>query len=292
MNAFEGELLSNVSLDAYTTWRVGGVAAQLYKPKNLQDLSCFLKHLSKEHHPFFLGLGSNLLVRDGGLKETVILTQAGLTELATMSDDSFRAESGVTCAKVARFCVKNNFAQAEFFAGIPGTIGGALAMNAGAFGGETWDYVVAVETIDREGNIHLRAPSEYHISYRTVIGPEEWFVAGHFKLPKGDGEQTQKNIKALLKLRNEKQPIGLPSCGSVFKNPEGDHAGRLIEACGLKGYCIGGAGVSEKHANFIINTGDATAQDIEALVAYIQKTVKEKTGVELHPEFRVVGELS
>ena len=291
MNAFEGELLSNVSLAAYTTWRVGGVAAQLYKPKNLLDLSVFLKYLPKEQHPFFLGLGSNLLVRDGGLKETVILTQAGLTELAMMGDDVFRAESGVTCAKVAKFCVKNNFAQAEFFAGIPGTIGGALAMNAGAFGGETWEYVIAVETIDRNGNIHLRDPSEYQISYRTVIGSQEWFVAGHFKLPKGDGEQTNQNIKDLLKLRNEKQPIGLPSCGSVFKNPEGDHAGRLIEACGLKGCHIGGAQVSPKHANFIINTGDATAKDIEALVAHIQNVVKEKTGIMLQPEFRVVGEL-
>ena len=295
MADYQNPLQQNVSLVKFNTWRVGGLAHQLYEPANLADLAHFLPTLATDDHPIWLGLGSNVLIRDGGISNTVILTSPGLNTLELLDDATFRAEAGVTCAKVAKFCVKHHFSKGTFFAGIPGTVGGALAMNAGAFGGETWENVVAVETIDRDGEIRLRTPSEYQIGYRSVRGPgltdgsPEWFVAGHFKLPIGDGPASEQSIKELLKRRSETQPIGLPSCGSVFRNPPGDYAARLIEDCGLKGYEIGGAQVSPKHANFIINTGTASADDLEKLINYVREVVKDKKGVELVPEVRFLG---
>ena len=305
-----GELQSDAPLSKLNTWFVGGNAKQLYLPADVNDLSEFLKQLPLDDQPMFMGLGSNVLIRDGGIPNTVILTQGQLKELALVDISStsvspakagiqervlpnhkiFYAQAGVTCAKVAKFCVANNLVEAEFFAGIPGTVGGALAMNAGAFGGETWPRVVAVETIDRLGKVHLRTADEYQISYRTVIAPaKEWFVGAYFQLPIGDGKETQQRIKALLAKRKESQPIGLPSCGSVFKNPPGDHAARLIEECGLKAYRIGGAEISPKHANFIINIGDATAQDIEMLIHYVQEQVAKKHQIQLVTEVDILG---
>ncbi len=225
----------------------------------------------------------------------MIVTLPGLSALecytSAKNTKIIRAEAGVTCAKIAKFCVKEHFSKGAFFAGIPGTVGGALAMNAGAFGGETWDYIVAVETIDPIGNIHLRKPDEFQIAYREVkTARREWFVAGHFCFPDGSAEETQQHIKALLKKRNETQPIGEFSCGSVFRNPTGDHAARLIESCGLKGKKIGGAMVSPKHANFIVNGENASAKDIEQLMAVVQKIVHEKTGVFLIKECHFIGE--
>lgn len=287
--------IANAPLKKLNSWRVGGAAKQLFKPTSIAELREFLPTLSEDDHPVWLGLGSNVLIADQGIANTVILTLGGLAQLALQADDTIRMEAGVTCAKAAKFCVQHDFIEGEFFAGIPGTIGGALAMNAGAFDGETWQYVTAVETIDRQGMIHLRQPKEYSINYRSVLGPgiateqSEWFVAGYFKLPKGDGKTTQENIKSLLKKRGETQPIGLPSCGSVFKNPNGDYAARLIESCDLKGYKIGGAEVSPKHANFIINTGDATAADIANLITSVQDKVMEATQVRLKTEVRFLG---
>lgn len=291
-----GELQIDAPLNKLNTWFVGGNAKQAYLPADIEDLSEFLKQLPLEDEPIFLGLGSNVLIRDGGIPNTVILTQGQLNKLELVDDEKkiFYAQAGVTCAKVAKFCVATNLAEGEFFAGIPGTVGGALAMNAGAFGGETWPRVVSVETIDRLGNVRKRTPDEYQISYRTVIAPaKEWFVGAYFQLPKGDpkgdGQETQQRIKALLAKRKETQPIGLPSCGSVFKNPPGDHAARLIECSGLKGYSIGGAQISPKHANFIINIGDATAQDIEMLIHYIQDKIAQEHQVQLQTEVRMLG---
>ena len=286
---FSGQLMKHVSMARFNSWRVGGKAKQLYKPTNLQDLQIFLKTLAAADEPLWLGLGSNVLIRDGGLDNTVIITQGSIAKLEMLEADTFRAEAGVTCAKAARFCVKHDFANAEFFAGIPGTVGGALAMNAGAFGHETWQYVAAVETIDKQGNIRQHAAKKYTIGYRSVVGPKEWFVAAYFKLPKGDGEVTAARIKKLLKERSASQPIGQLSCGSVFTNPVNDYAARLIEVSGLKGYRIGGATVSTKHANFIINKGDATARDIEKLILTIQQTVLQQQSIKLVPEVRIFG---
>ncbi len=286
-----GRLRHNVPLARHTTWRVGGPADHCYQPADLRDLSAYLASLPPDEPVMWLGLGSNLLVRDGGVRGNVILTHGVLNVLERIDDAGVRAGAGVPCAKVARFCANAGLAGAEFLVGIPGTIGGALAMNAGAFGGETWRQVTAVETIDRAGRIHRRSPAEYRIGYRSVEGPPgEWFVAADLGFDHGDAHEANAKIKALLQQRAASQPMGLPSCGSVFRNPPGDHAGRLIESCGLKGYHIGGACVSEKHANFIINRGGATAADIEALIGHVRATVARECGVDLVAEVRIIGE--
>ena len=290
----KGELLRDELMSRYTTWRTGGPADCLYKPANLADLQNFLRQLPEGEPLFWIGLGSNLLVRDGGIRGTVVATQGCLNEMAILEDGCVRIEAGVSSAKAARFCSSHALQGVEFLAGIPGTIGGALAMNAGAFGGETWRHVVAVETINRQGEVRRRPAAEFQVGYRSVQGLNgEWFVAAHLKLQQCDKNkqlEMQQQMKKLLAMRNEKQPIGLPSCGSVFRNPEGAHAAQLIEASGLKGFCIGGAAISEKHANFIINTGNATSADIESLIDYVTDRVFKKQGIRLQKEAHITGE--
>ncbi len=287
----QGELLYDEPLARYTTWRVGGPARCLYKPADRHDLQLFLQQLAPDEPLLWLGLGSNLLVRDGGFKGTVIATQGRLNEIATLNGARLYAEAGVACAKVARTATRAGLCGIEFLAGIPGTLGGALAMNAGAFGGETWQRVIQVETLDRHGQVRVRLPGEFEIGYRQVTGvPGEWFLSAEFRLEAGDIVTGQDEIKVLLDKRASSQPTQQPSCGSVFRNPPGDHAARLIEAAGLKGLRLGDAQVSEKHANFIINTGNASAQDIEQLIDEVQHKVKQMSGVQLIPEVRRVGE--
>jgi len=200
-----------------------------------------------------------------------------------------RAGAGLPCALLARQCVRWQLGPAAFFAGIPGSVGGALAMNAGAFGGETWSHVESVTTIDRAGKLRERERAEFTIGYRSVQGPPtEWFLSATFAL--APDATTSSGLKAMLARRNATQPLGLPSCGSVFRNPPGDHAGRLIESAGLKGARIGGAVVSEKHANFIVNDGDATAADIEQLIERVRTEVEKASQVRLELEVRLVGE--
>jgi UDP-N-acetylmuramate dehydrogenase len=287
----QGLLKKNEPLAHYTSWWVGGKAKQCYLPADLNDLIHFLQKIEQEEPLLWLGLGSNVLIRDGGFPGTVIVTQGRLKELSHTEEGLVKAEAGVTCAKMAKYCARLNLAGATFFAGIPGTVGGALAMNAGAFGGETWPHVVAVDMINRQGLITQRQVSEFEVGYRHVVRPaEEWFVAGYFKFPAGDGKEALAAINALLKKRGETQPIGLPSCGSVFRNPPGDHAARLIEAAGLKGKRMGGAWVSEKHANFIINDKNASAADIENLISYVAAEVERQQGVKLIHEVHIIGE--
>ena len=276
----------------HVSWRAGGNADRAYVPADLPDLAAFLKSLPLSEPVLFAGLGSNLLVRDGGLRGTVILMHAALNEVR-MDGERIYAEAGVASPKLARFAARHGFEGAEFLAGIPGTVGGALAMNAGCYGAETWEIVDEVLTIDRLGETHRRTRADYDIGYRHVAlknAHEEWFVAGWFAPRRGDGDASHKRIKALLQKRIAAQPLNLPNAGSVFRNPPGDHAARLIESCGLKGRRIGGAQVSEKHANFIVNLGDATAADIEALIATVQDTVAHETGVRLEREVRIVGD--
>jgi len=286
-----GTLLLDEPMARHTTWRVGGPAQRYYAPADLDDLAMFLSRLPTDEPLLWLGLGSNLLVRDGGFAGTVIALHAALNSLELTSPLTVRAEAGVPCAKVARFCARHDLIGAEFLVGIPGTMGGALAMNAGAFGGVTWEHVSAVETIDRAGKIRTRGPADFQIGYRHVQGPAgEWFVAAHLGLEQGDGNAAQARGKELLEQRNRTQPTNQPSCGSVFRNPPGDHAARMIEAAGLKGCSIGGARVSEKHANFIVNTGTASAADIEALIEHVAQTVADRHGVQLLHEVHIVGE--
>ncbi len=286
-----GEMRHNEPLSNHTSWRVGGPARRFYRPADSADLINFLSQLPAAEPLLWLGLGSNILVRDGGFNGTVIATQGSLNGLDLIGTASLRVEAGVASARVARFAAANDLCGVEFLAGIPGTIGGALALNAGAFGSETWDWVSAAETVDRSGEVRLRGVSDFSVGYRQVTMPEgEWFLAAQLELQPGDGAVALQNIQALLAQRTATQPIGLPSCGSVFRNPEGDYAARLIEAAGLKGYSIGGAAVSIKHANFIINEVGATAADIEALIAYVQERVERDSGIRLQPEVHIVGE--
>lgn len=285
-----GTLRHNEPMARHTSWRVGGPARTFYEPADLDDLVMFLRQLSSDEPLFWLGLGSNILVRDGGIPGTVIATAGALMDLVKVDEVTVRVGAGVACNKVARFSANLNLVGGEFLAGIPGTMGGALAMNAGAFGGETWPLVKRVETVDRQGVRRWRAPADFRVAYRQVQGPAgEWFIAADLQLQPGDGAAGLARVKELLERRNRTQPIGLPSCGSVFRNPPGDYAARLIESCGLKGMCRGGACVSTKHANFIINTGNATAAEIEALIDQVADTVEQTHGVRLQPEVHVLG---
>jgi len=286
-----GVLLRDEPLARHTSWRVGGPARSFYQPADRADLVAFLQQLPAGEPVYWLGLGSNLLVRDGGIAGTVIATQAALASIERIEETTVRVEAGVPCAKAARLSARMGLVGAEFLAGIPGTMGGALAMNAGAFGSETWTCVHCVQSVDRSGGVHTRTPAEYRIGYRSVRGPaDEWFLAADLRLAAGDTTQSQARIRELLDRRNRTQPTNQPSCGSVFRNPPNDHAARLIEAAGLKGRAIGGACVSEKHANFIVNTGAATAADIEALIEEVSDTVERVHGIRLVTEVLIVGE--
>ena len=287
-----GELRADEPMARHSSWRVGGPARHFYIPADVADLSDYLQQLPAQEPLLWVGLGSNLLVRDGGWPGSVIVTHKVLGELVRRGPNQVFAGAGVACARLARQCVRWRLGPAEFFAGIPGTVGGALAMNAGAFGGETWAHVDSVEVINRQGRTCTRDRAEYEVGYRKVVPPaEEWFLGAQLHFA-SDPDADLDNIRRLLARRKESQPIGLSSCGSVFRNPPGDYAARLIEASGLKGHRIGGAVVSTKHANFIITDKQARAADIEQLIEHIIEVVKKAHRVSLLPEVRIVGERS
>lgn len=287
---FAGQLLTDEPMSRHTSWRVGGNADIWFRPASRNELITFIQDLDADMPITWVGLGSNLLVRDGGIRGAVIAVQDALGGLEDLGQGRVAAGAGVACTVLARHCVRQGLGPAEFFAGIPGTIGGALAMNAGAFGGETWNQVETVDVLDRAGNVRTRTPDEYEVSYRQVDGPAgEWFLGAVFGFDENFDTSMEK-VRALVNERKEKQPLGLPSCGSVFRNPPGDHAARLIEAAGLKGFRIGGAVVSEKHANFIINEGEASAADIESLIEHVQSVVQAQSGIGLRREVHILGE--
>lgn len=293
--AIAPEFLAHVRFDEplarHTTWHVGGPADAFYTPHGADELGRFLAALPRSVPVHWLGLGSNTLVRDGGLRGVVISLHLGLDRLERLDARRVHADAGIPCARLARQCARWLLGPAEFFAGIPGTIGGALAMNAGAWGGETWPHVVEVDVIDRDGRRRTRAAAEYRYGYREVHPPVagEWFIAARFEFSPAP-EATAQTIRDLLLQRRDKQPVGAWSCGSTFTNPPGDHAARLIEAAGLKGCRVGGAVVSTKHANFLINEGEATADDIERLIGHVRDEVERQHGVRLTTEVRIVGE--
>ncbi len=299
-------LETHADMSRFTSWRVGGPVDRLYHPSNREDLCAFLKTLPPKEPVYFIGLGSNLLVRDGGIRGTVIHMHAALNEIRIEERRHERrpnqgpsrmgvvyAEAGVASPKVARFAASHDLIDAEFLAGIPGTVGGALAMNAGCYGHETWSYVSQVLTVNRHGEVFKRSPKEYRVAYRHVESDDhrdEWFLAAWFLFPRGDGQASREEIKRLLDRRMASQPLNQPNAGSVFRNPPGDHAARLIESCGLKGFRMGGAQISEKHANFIVNLGEAKASDIEDLIETVQTRVAARTGVQLQREVKIIGE--
>jgi UDP-N-acetylmuramate dehydrogenase len=290
---FQSRVLRHEPMARHTSWRVGGPADIYFTPRDADDLAAFLRTLPADVPLYWVGLGSNLLVRDGGIRGVVIGTHGAFTRLERRAATGVYCESGVPCTRLARQCVKWDLGQGDFFAGIPGTLGGALAMNAGAYGGETWNHVVSVDVIDRRGARHTRQASEYIVAYRHVQPPanDEWFIAAELQFARRTAEEADR-VRALSERRKQSQPLGERSCGSVFTNPPGDHAARLIEAAGLKAFRIGGAVVSTKHANFIINEGAATARDLEQLIQHVRATVQRVHGVALVPEVRIVGEAS
>ena len=295
----KGILLEHEPMSRHTSWRVGGIADRFYRPADINDLAEYLKHLDSDEPVFWLGLGSNLLVNDGGIRGTVICTSGVINEIKSIDETHIYVEAGVPSPKLAKFSARLGLTGAEFLSGIPGTFGGALKMNAGAVGGETWDIVESIETIDAQGKIYKRTVEDFNISYRhvekknkTASEAEEWFVSAVVKLAVGNKEESLQKIKNHLNRRGATQPTQQPNAGSVFRNPDGDYAARLIESCGLKEFCIGGACVSEKHANFIINTGTATAKDIAALIKTVHEKVLQQHGVDLIREVQIVGELS
>ena len=296
--ALRGRLLHHEPMRKHLTWRAGGSADRAYVPADLDDAAQFLRSLLPEEPVYFIGLGSNLLVRDGGIRGTVILTHSSHAAMH-MEGELLYAEARAASPKVARYAAVHGYAGAEFLAGIPGTVGGALAMNAGCYGSQTWDAVERVLMLGRSGELRERKPGDFDVAYRHValrggaLGMDEWFAAAWFHFERGDGEAARRRIKELLQQRSGAQPLGLPNAGSVFRNPPGDHAARLIEACGLKGYAIGGARVSEKHANFIVNArGLGSAADIENLIEHVRATVRAQHGVELIAEVRIIGEVA
>ena len=285
-----GTLHKQVPLARYTSWRVGGLARQLYQPADEVDLGRFLAQLPGNEPLLWLGLGSNLLVRDGGFAGTVIALHGRLAQFE-IAGTQLHIGAGAACARIARAAARAGLAGATFLAGIPGTIGGALAMNAGAFGGETWDCVQQVRTINRHGVCQQHAAAAFQVAYRQVDKPADTgFLGATLQFRAGDATQEQSRIRQLLQQRSTSQPTGKPSGGSTFRNPPGDFAARLIEVCGLKGHQIGGAQVSAKHANFILNTGTATARDIEDLIVQMQAEVQRQQGILLQPEVHIVGE--
>jgi len=292
-----GELLQDEALSGYTTWRVGGPASYLFKPADIDDLETFLLGLAGDEPLMWLGLGSNLLVRDGGFKGTVIATSGAIAGLEMAGDRHIDAGAGVPCNKLARYSVKQGLSGGEFLVGIPGTLGGALAMNAGAWGGETWNLVETVETIDRRGVRRIRHGEDFQVGYRSVQRPQdEWFIGARLCFepspdqPNQGPEQGLARIRELLAERSESQPTGVASAGSVFRNPRSGFAAQLIDSIGLKGRCHGGACVSSQHANFITNDGSASAADIEALIEEVQAAVERERGIKLVPEVCIVGD--
>jgi UDP-N-acetylmuramate dehydrogenase len=306
---FQARVRYDEPMSAHSSWRAGGTADVFFTPHDVADLAALLRALPADVPVYWVGLGSNLLVREGGIRGVVIATPGAFTRIDRRSQTRIYCEASVPCARIARACAKWGLAQGEFFGGIPGTLGGALAMNAGAYGEETWNHVVSVDTIDRRGRRRTRQAQEYQVGYRQVAAPaaasaqdasaqdggaqdggaQEWFLAAELQFEPRGAEHAA-SMRALAERRAETQPLGQWSCGSVFKNPSGDHAARLIEAAGLKGYRIGDAVVSEKHANFIINEGHASATDLERLVLHVRASVQRLFGVALEPEVRIIGE--
>ena len=290
--AVRGGLFFDCLLARFNSWRVGGPGDCLFEPRDADDLAYFLSVCAVGHPVTYLGLGSNVLIRDGGVRGIIVSLRRSFDCIERLADDRVRAAAGAACTRLARYCAGAGLEGLEFMAGIPGTLGGALSMNAGAFGDDTWRRVSAVETITRDGRRRRREPRDFDVAYRRVGMPgEEWFLSADFVLRRcADAAAPRARMKSLLRERAYKQPIGEYSCGSVFQNPDNDYAARLIEQCGLKSCTVGDAQVSPKHANFIINRGHATAADIERLIERVRDTVERATGVRLRPEVRIIGE--
>jgi len=282
----------NEPMKNHTSFKIGGPADFLVTPCSVQSLCEVIKLCNREKLPIFImGNGTNLLVSDKGIRGVVVKIYDNLNRY-TVKGDCIEAYGGILLSKLSNIALENELTGLEFASGIPGTLGGAVAMNAGAYGGEMKDVVVETEFIDKDGNLKIIRGDEHQFGYRTSFIQKQSAIAVRsvIQLKKGERAAIKALIDDLTARRQDKQPLEMPSAGSVFKRPEGYFAGKLIEECGLRGYSIGGAQVSEKHCGFIVNKGNATSKDIIDLIRHIQKTVKEKFGVDLQTEIRIVGD--
>jgi UDP-N-acetylmuramate dehydrogenase len=287
----EADIKIDENLSQYVNFKVGGPADILLKPKSKEQLLQSIKVCMDNNIPFYvIGNGSNLLVLDGGFRGVIIL----LTDINNITIDGDRviAECGAMLKSVSDKAVANSLTGFEFACGIPGTVGGAVFMNAGAYDGCMSDVIESAEVINEKGEILTLTNAELDLGYRSSIIMKKGYVvlSAIFKLTKGETRTISDLVKDLTLKRESKQPLEYPSAGSTFKRPEGYFAGKLIQDAGLKGFSIGGAAVSEKHSGFVINKGGATAKDILDLIKYIQDEVKKQFGVELHTEVRIIGE--
>lgn len=284
----KGKILINEPLAKYSTFKIGGPADLYIEPKDVDELLSLIRYLKEKEVNFVvLGNGSNVLISDEGFRGAVINLEAGLNFIR-VEDEYVIAGAGVKLAKFVDFCIEHGFCGVEMLAGIPGTLGGAIVMNAGAYSGEISDYLVDVEVIRNLELVRLKK-EDCGFGYRTSGLAKDVIVQARFKFPHGDIDKMRKIRHEILIKRNQTQPVNFPNVGSIFKNPPGNYAGKMIEEAGLKGIQIGGAQVSEKHANFIINKGNATASDVLELIKLIQNKVYERFGIKLELEVRLIG---
>ncbi len=285
---FKGNIAFREPLSKFTTFRIGGPADFYLEPKDRNDLINLIKYLKEIKYPYILiGNGSNVLISDDGIRGAAINLEYGFTKIEVKKNRVY-AEAGLRLSKFVDVCIEHSLVGLENLAGIPGTLGGAILMNAGAYGGEISDFITKVEVVDDEKIIFLKK-EECGFAYRKSNLEGKIILSSEFELPFGDKEKAKERRKELLLKRNQSQPVELPNAGSIFKNPPNDYAARLIEQAGLKGLTIGGAKVSEKHANFIVNFNNATANDVIELMKIIQERVHQKFGVMLEPEIKVIG---
>ena len=282
----EGELLRN-----HTTFRIGGAAKYFAVPKNEEEIMEAVDFAIVKDLPYYiLGKGSNVLFADEGYPGVIIEIGAGMEKVERIGDTGIRAQAGVSLSALAAFAAREGLSGLEFAGGIPGTLGGAVTMNAGAYGGEMKDVIVSVKVMDEEGAVKVLSCGELELGYRTSIVQKKQLVVleAEFLLNPGTTEEIQNTMKELNAKRREKQPLEYPSAGSTFKRPEGYFAGKLIEDAGLRGYRVGDAQVSEKHCGFVVNRGNATCAEVLQLIEEVQKKVKEQFGVQLEPEVRII----
>jgi len=284
-----GKFRENVSLKDYNTWKIGGFAQYLYEPYDLEDLKSFL-NITKKEKITFIGNGSNVLIRDKGVEGYVVCLKDSLNKYYKNNKKQYTFEAGLSCMKIAQITAKNNLTGLEFLCGIPGSLGGALRMNAGCNNGSIWENVLNVTIINKEGALIKKYKKDFDISYRNVnLENGNFFISAKFDLVENGLNNSEDIIKKFLKDRRANQPTGLPSCGSVFKNPKDNYAASLIESLGLKSHRIGGAYISEKHANFIITEKNSKSDDVEDLISHIQKKVFEKMNILLETEVKFIG---
>lgn len=287
--SFNGRIAISEPLQKYTTFRIGGPADIYLEPTDKQDALALVRYLRSERIQFFLmGNGSNLLVADEGIRGAVVNLEHGFSYVQANDDGVITAGAGIRLAKFVDFCIGRGCSGAEMLAGIPGTLGGGIIMNAGAYGGEISDHLLSVVVIRGEKLVTI-TKQDGGFAYRTSALSDDVVLEATFSFPQGSPEEMKTIRRETMLKRNRSQPVQFPNAGSIFKNPPGDYAARLIEACGLKGRRVGNAEISELHANFIINVGGASARDVLALATIARDQVKRQFGIELELEIKPIG---